>query len=558
MMSLTNRFTIWSRRGAAVLMLGVGVSVTAAATEDALLEVSETVEQWGMFEAAYAGPTEGNPFVEVRFGAVFTNGTQRKGVEGFYDGEGVYRIRFMPDTVGEWTFQTLSNRWALTGHVGTFEVMAAGPDNHGPVGVRNTYHFGYADGTPFRPLGTTCYTWTHRPVAQEELTLRTLAEAPFNKLRMAVFPQEFGTKLMPPTRFPFVGAPPRDWDFSRFNPDFFRHLEQRIAQLQDLEIECDLILFHPYGKTWGFGTMDAATDERYVRYLVARLAAYRNIWWSMANEYDFLRTKTEGDWDRIFQIVRDADPYDHLRSIHNGNRVYNNTYPWVTHVSMQNGPAVEDSGRAELLRHVYRKPVIIDEARYEGDFHRWANLSGQEMVHRFWAGWVAGIYVGHSEFFVEPNHVVWLGQGGVLKGESPPRLAFLREIMADAPPHGIDPLDRWERSDIGGQAGEYYLWYFGHAKPTEWAFTLPRNRLTDGMEFTVEIIDTWNMEVTPVEGVFVTKTRRPYELGDDDDRVVDERDGRRVTLPGREGIALRIRYHGGAKPIASQNPPTEP
>ena len=34
--------------------------------------------------------------------------------------------------------------------------------------------------------------------------------------------------------------------------------------------------------------MTAAQDYRYVAYLAARLAAYRNVWWSLANEYDFL------------------------------------------------------------------------------------------------------------------------------------------------------------------------------------------------------------------------------------------------------------------------------
>src|SRR5262249_53510248 len=38
--------------------------------------------------------------------------------------------------------------------------------------------------------------------------------------------------------------------------------------------------------------MPAAVDDRYVRYLVARLAAHRNVWWSLANEYDFMKELT--------------------------------------------------------------------------------------------------------------------------------------------------------------------------------------------------------------------------------------------------------------------------
>jgi len=520
----------------------------------------EAVEQWGLFEVVLPGPADGNPFIDVEFAAEFTHGDVTVRVPGFYDGDGIYRIRFMPAQRGEWRYVTHSNREALAGKTGSLAVVAPGPDNHGPVRVHNVHHFAYADGTPFRQLGTTAYTWTHRTDAIEAQTLATLADSPFNKIRMAVLPQDHGIAHMPPPRFPFEGSPPGDWDTTRFNPAFFRHLERRIGQLRDIEVEADLILFHPYGKTWGFHTFDADTDDRYVRYVVARLAAYRNVWWSLANEYDFVRSKTEDDWDRLFQVVRDADPYDHLRSIHNGNRVYNHAEPWVTHVSMQNGPAVEESGRAELLHHVYRKPVIIDEARYEGNFMRWANLSGQEMVHRFWSGTVAGIYVGHGEFFHAPHNVTWLGQGGELKGESPPRLAFLREVMEDGPADGIDPIDRWENADIGGQPGEYYLLYFGRRAPTEWTFRLPRYRLADGMAFSVEILDTWNMTVTPVEGVFVTRMRPPYDFqpGSVDERLTDERDGRTVALPGRAGIALRVRHVGGAEPVPPKDPPIEP
>ena len=33
--------------------------------------------------------------------------------------------------------------------------------------------------------------------------------------------------------------------------------------------------------------------------------AYRNVWWSLANEYDLMRTKTMADWDRFFRIVQE-------------------------------------------------------------------------------------------------------------------------------------------------------------------------------------------------------------------------------------------------------------
>ena len=221
---------------------------------------------------------------------------------------------------------------------------------------------------------------------------------------------------------------------------------------------------------------------------------------------DFIKEKSETDWDRLFQIVQGSDPYGHLRSIHNGRRIYNNTLPWVTHASIQNGSAVEDFGRAELYRDVYRKPIVFDEVKYEGNIdQRWGQLSAEEMVHRFWQGTIAGTYVGHGETVVHPSNIFWMSKGGVLRGQSPARLAFLKKVLETAPPEGLEPIDKWQDLRTAGKAGEYYLVYFGKERPTEWIFELPRSKIANGAGFRVEILDTWDMTITPVEGVFKTK-----------------------------------------------------
>jgi hypothetical protein len=530
-----------------LLVAGLALLAAPVASAANATPAPRSVERWDIFELELHGPSDGNPFVDVRVSAVFTNGARTVDVPGFYDGDGVYRIRFMPDAVGSWRYETKSNRWPLTGKTGSFEVTAAGKGDHGPVRVVNTYHFAYADGTPFNQIGTTIYNWLDTPEQVQEETLKTLASAPFNKARMLITQQPTSyRKTFAPPRWPYVGTPPHNWDFTRFNPDFFRHYEMRLRQLRDLGIEADLILFNPYGK-WGFETMDAASDERYIRYVVARFSAFRNVWWSMSNEYDFLRTKTEADWDRIFQIVQQSDPYHHLRSIHNGSLLYDHNKPWVTHVSMQNGSAVEEPGRAEMYRDVYRKPIVYDEVKYEGKSpYRWGNLSGPEMVHRFWCGTVAGTYVGHGDYFFTDVEDTWTSFGGHMTGQSAPRLAFLKKVLDAGPAEGIDPIDKWQEPNVGGQPGRYYLIYFGHDKPTSWAFKLYKNGLENGMHFKVDILDTWNMTVTPVPGEFVTRKDGSYDF-------VDEQ-GRAVTLPGKEGIALRIQRVGSDAPVKTELP----
>ncbi len=122
-------------------------------------------------------------------GATFEQSGRALEVTGFYDGAGTYRVRFMPDTVGAWTYRTRSNRPQLDAVTGSFEVIPARAANHGTVQVKDEYHFVYADGTPYREWGTTCYAWTSQPVELEEQTLKTLGASPFNKLRMCVFPK---------------------------------------------------------------------------------------------------------------------------------------------------------------------------------------------------------------------------------------------------------------------------------------------------------------------------------------------------------------------------------
>jgi len=471
------------------------------------------VERWDIFELVLNGPQEGNPFVDVSLSARFSREHRVVEVAGFYDGDGVYRVRFMPDTLGPWSYVTVSDRTELDGVAGQFACAEPGPGNHGPVQVNNTYHFAYADGSPYFPIGTTCYVWNHQGDALEEQTLETLRTAPFNKMRMCVFPKHYVFNQNEPVYHAFEQTESGKWDYARFNPDFFRHLEQRIGDLRDLGIEADLILFHPYD-CWGYATMDAETDDRYLHYVVARLAAYRNVWWSMANEYDFMRAKAMTDWDRFFRIVQESDPYQHLRSIHNGGPFYDHGKPWVTHCSIQR----HELKKTTEWRELYGKPVVVDECGYEGNIERrWGNLTPQEMVNRFWEGTTRGGYVGHGETYVHPQDVLWWSKGGVLHGQSAPRIGFLRRILEEGPAQGIDPLrERW-RIACAGVEGEYYLCYCrGDRQSVRWQIELPEDA-----HFTIEVIDAWEMTITLLEGTYSGQCEFP--------------------LPGRPHIALRIR-----------------
>ena len=64
----------------------------------------QQVERWGIFEVSLSGESGGNPFIDVQFGADFRHAHRTITVDGFYDGEGIYRVRFSPDVEGEWRY----------------------------------------------------------------------------------------------------------------------------------------------------------------------------------------------------------------------------------------------------------------------------------------------------------------------------------------------------------------------------------------------------------------------------------------------------------------------
>lgn len=495
---------------------------------------------YDIFEQRLTGPSDGNPYLDIELYAEFSQGNRTVRVTGFHDGGTDHVIRFMPDTQGRWTFKTSSNAAALNGIEGEFEALPAREGVHGPVRVSDRFHFAHADGTPFLSFGTTCYAWTHQPLAMQDETLATLAKAGFNKIRMAVFPKDYPFNENEPLQPVFLAKPDGSLDFDRPNPEAFRHFENQIAKLADLGIEADVILFHPYDR-WGYATMSTGQNCRYVRYMAARLSAHRNVWWALANEYDFmLNTIPVEVWDRFCHILEEHDPVGHLRSIHNGDQRMNFDHrkPWITHVCIQNW----DVKRTPEWRETYGKPVVNDEPEYEGNiWPAWGNITAQELVHRFWVTMLRGGYAGHGETYADPDDLIWWAKGGKLHGEAWQRIAFMRELFEDSGTRGLEPMgmhDSWPWSRISGARdlnGKTSWLYFGEHQPNQWTTGLP----TDDGRYQVDLIDTWAMTITSAKQIsaLIPHPTRHGEVTRGG--VADSAFG--IELPGKPHLALRIR-----------------
>jgi hypothetical protein len=300
-------------------------------------------------------------------------------------------------------------------------------------------------------------------------------------------------------------------------------------------IQADVILFHPYDK-WGYSEMGKEMNEKYVRYMIARLSAYRNVWWSLANEWDVPRIKETIDWEGIGTLLLNEDPHQRFRGIHNWyydeSHFYDHTSPWVTHVSAQTFFFFN----AIKWRNKYQKPILFDEMRYEGDVTSgWGNMNGKEMTSYFWKAGLSGVYGMHGDTFKNDSdsltEVRWWAKGGTLPGESPARIAFFKKIMEEAPVIEMTP----ELGSLSGLAipdtipdrndgtlidklnnniytffkeGEYYLTY------TADSAQIIELNLGGTKDYSLEVFDTWNMKTVAEQvvspGQFQYKTEMPF------------------------------------------------
>lgn len=477
----------------------------------------QTVNRWGTLELSFHGKTEGNPFTDYSITGTFTGANEQITVDGFYDGMGIYKIRFMPSFTGSYTYE-INGSFAEEAQSGQFEVTEPEEGNHGMVHVANTYHFAYSDGTPYYSIGTTCYVWDLQSDEQIQETLESLKKSAFNKIRFCIFPKHYDYNLGEPRSYPYEGTPMNSsvltkdnflqytgktqgnhFDFTRFNPKHFQNIDRCILALRDLGIEADLIVMHPYDR-WGFSQMTHEEDMLYWRYVLARFSAYRNVWWSLANEYDLMEHKTLKDWESYADLICKKDPYHHLRSIHNCRRMYDYSRPWVTHCSVQRTDLYKTAEMGDELRERFQKPVVFDEIAYEGNIqHGWGNITPEEMVRRFWEAACRGCYPGHSETYMNPKDILWWSHGGKLHGESWKRFALLRDVMKQTPGLGLKLQKDGEWDSVTAvpeaepdelKTHSYYLHYYSFMRPSFRDYYVD-----DTTEYRVKVIDTWNMTI---------------------------------------------------------------
>ncbi len=312
-----------------------------------------TATQWGRFDQAFTSTVHYlNPVQEAQFTVTFTSPTgAAHAVDGFWDGATTWRVRFMPDTEGAWSFVTHCSDPANAGlhaRSGAFWCTPADPSTrfgqHGSIRVApNRRYFEHADGTPFFWLADTCWSGPLQSSGEEwEDYLRTRVRQQFNAV------QWLGMQ--------FLAAPHGDCDGQMafagheqvaVNAAFFRRLDARIDALNRaglLAVPALLWAAHwstpaVNGTNPGF-TLPESQCILLARYMVARWGAH-HVAWILPGDAEY-RGENAARWKRIGQAVFGGRPHAPVTLHPGGGHWYGNEFrdeAWLDFIGYQSGHA---------------------------------------------------------------------------------------------------------------------------------------------------------------------------------------------------------------------------
>jgi len=366
-----------------------------------------TVERWRMHEITFTSEADyADPFSDAQLDVVFTGpGGVEMVMPGFWDGGGIWRVRFAPTQAGPWQYETRCSNEADAGlhglrgaftcvpYTGELEIYRRGFLKTEP-GARCMM---YADGTPFFYLGDTHWSMPSEPFDEMFTTVvDTRAAQGF-----AVYQSE-----------PLGAGYNLDDGFSEADLPGFADLDRRFAYIADaglVHANAQLI----FGSLLFHGVQGGQYTEEYIQKLsrcwVARYAAYP-VLWTTAQEVDddmyydrdgvggqAIYPADQNPWRVVAETIGQCDPYrqplsahqeyasmDALHGMNASKSTFKNldAHSWF---AAQWSPKLDGSPDFALTKDYWLngdgKPVINYEGRYE---NLWTKNFGARAQ-----GWIA-------------------------------------------------------------------------------------------------------------------------------------------------------------------------
>jgi len=452
-----------------------------------------TVQQWEVFETSITSTKDyENPFIDVQVDALFEKDGQRWKIPAFWDGGNVWKVRFSPPEIGEYTFQFISNdnsNKSLKGEKKTLTVTAYRGENklykHGMIGIsENGRHFEHADGTAFFWLADTWWKNLSKRMTWEgfqELAQDRKAKG-FSVVQIVAgpYPDEGPFEPMWENEGGFMY---KNQEFTVLNPEYWKYADRRIKYLIDTEISPAIV------GAWGRADCDAMKHvgvdglKLHWRFLIARYGAYP-VFWILAGELHNESKWGEGAWGEVGRYVREIDPYQRPITIHSGSgrRGEEGDDNIITYdmVGGSHDPEVAISSAVNNLISTYHKeppmPVIMGEGLYEGHMQ---NGFRYVQRHMFWQYMLSGA-AGHTYGAAGIWHASVEGDPGIatsafggrkvydwttwregMNYEGATQIGKGKKLLEEYPWHKFEPHPEWaeEGSFSAGIPGEVRFVY---------------------------------------------------------------------------------------------------
>lgn len=293
---------------------------------------SADVPQWDVTELRFEA---GRESADIGITAEFHGpAAERVTVPGFWDGGRVYRVRWTPTTPGRWTWQTASEDPGLNGKRGEVRAAAPRPGSHGfpRRDPAYPYSFVFDDGTRYFLFGDTYYGLVANAMSGEgwkEAIDRSRSYG-IDKVRFNISRHSLDGRHQEP---PDVAA--------------FQKLDEVVRYLASRQIVADFIVFTR-------AQSDAIGEEqgrRFLRYVIARYAAFPNVSWCLQNEWQYTQ-KPKEFWTALGRFAAAEDPWarrgqaTRMLSVHQQTRYDWESFgeTWFSHAIIQLG--VRNRGKA--------------------------------------------------------------------------------------------------------------------------------------------------------------------------------------------------------------------
>ncbi|MCK5740032.1 DUF4038 domain-containing protein, partial [bacterium] len=431
------------------------------------MQVSDDVQQIPQFESweteLVSTTSYDHPFLAVELAAVFTTPSGKTvTINGFWAGGNTWKIRFMPEEIGNYTYTTASTEASLHQQTGSFACTSSSHPGKLVVDQAHPHTFSYSRGGHFFWFGETSWLMMSDGAPYESIFkpyVDQRVSQNFNAIHFVL-----GTGGLP------VGTsnPQNEGGYlwlvqnKEINPAFFDWMDLRMDYLHEKQMAVGFFI------TWAqhFAQFSRAEYERFENYLMARYAAYPLLYWVVVGEFD--EASDVGEYNYHGSLLDQADAYDHLVSNHPGHsdpdnigssRIFANQ-DWfkilIQQYPKRPGELSPTAINAEVVRdRVYNMPVVNIEYGYEENTYLDRLFTADDVRQHAWAIMVGGGFFsyGHWES-IRDIDLNYLDSPGVTY------LQYLRDFFIDLDWWEMAPdNDRVSQGFCLAQAGEEYVIY---------------------------------------------------------------------------------------------------